>query len=62
MRDSVVAARDIQRRRFAGTATRQNGHMTHRQIRSLPSVGNNRQRLLTRSSLPGARSVCAERS
>ncbi len=34
MRESVVTARDIQRRRFAGTATRHNGHMTHRQIRA----------------------------
>ena len=34
MRESVVAARDRQRRRFAGTATRQNGQMTHRQIRT----------------------------
>ena len=30
---SVVAARAIQQRRFAGTATRHNGQMTHRQIR-----------------------------
>ena len=34
MRESVVAAREIQRRRFAGTSTRQNGQMTHRQIRT----------------------------
>src|SRR6185503_5910111 len=34
MRDSVVAAREIQQKRFAGTPTRQNGHMTHRQIRN----------------------------
>jgi magnesium chelatase family protein len=33
MRASVVAARAIQQRRFAGTATRHNGQMTHRQIR-----------------------------
>lgn len=33
-RGNVVSAREVQRRRFAGTATRQNGHMTHRQIRS----------------------------
>jgi magnesium chelatase family protein len=34
MREQVLAARDIQRRRFAGTPTRQNGQMTHRQIRA----------------------------
>jgi magnesium chelatase family protein len=34
MRESVVAARQVQERRFAGSPTRQNGHMTHRQIRA----------------------------
>ena len=34
MREQVVATREIQRERFAGTKTRQNAHMTHRQIRS----------------------------
>ena len=34
MRESVLAAREIQHQRFAGTATRQNGQMTHRQIRA----------------------------
>lgn len=34
MRESVVAARAAQRRRFAGTSTRLNGQMTHRQIRA----------------------------
>jgi magnesium chelatase family protein len=34
MRERVVGAREIQRARFAGTSTRQNGQMTHRQIRS----------------------------
>ncbi|HEV3138046.1 MAG TPA: YifB family Mg chelatase-like AAA ATPase [Pirellulales bacterium] len=34
MREAVVRARDIQRKRFAGSATRQNGQMSHRQIRS----------------------------
>jgi magnesium chelatase family protein len=33
MRETVAAARAIQRTRFAGSATRNNGHMTHRQIR-----------------------------
>ncbi len=33
MRESVAASRAIQRTRFAGSATRNNGHMTHRQIR-----------------------------
>ncbi len=33
MRVAVVAARKIQQKRFAGSPTRQNGHMTHRQIR-----------------------------
>jgi magnesium chelatase family protein len=34
MREMVVAARQIQRKRFAGSSTRQNGKMAHRQIRS----------------------------
>jgi magnesium chelatase family protein len=34
MRERVVVAREIQRGRFSGTATRQNGQMTHRQIRA----------------------------
>lgn len=34
MRESVVAARAAQRRRFANTSTRLNGQMTHRQIRT----------------------------
>ncbi|MEX0677476.1 MAG: YifB family Mg chelatase-like AAA ATPase [Pirellulales bacterium] len=34
MRESVLAARDVQRQRFAGSATRQNGQMTHRQTRT----------------------------
>ena len=34
MREAVVRARQIQRKRFAGSATRQNGQMSHRQIRS----------------------------
>ncbi|HTU26743.1 MAG TPA: YifB family Mg chelatase-like AAA ATPase, partial [Pirellulales bacterium] len=34
MRAAVVAARQVQRQRFAGTATRHNGQMTHRQTRS----------------------------
>ena len=33
MREQVVQARDAQRHRFHGSATRQNAHMTHRQIR-----------------------------
>jgi magnesium chelatase family protein len=33
MRDQVTQARDIQRRRFAKSASRQNAHMSHRQIR-----------------------------
>jgi len=44
MREAVAAARMIQRRRFAGTNTRNNGHMTHRQIRThcqLDEAGNN---------------------
>ena len=32
MREQVVRARAIQRRRFAGSKTRHNGQMTHRQI------------------------------
>ncbi len=34
MREAVVGARWVQRRRFLGTATRHNGQMTHRQIRA----------------------------
>jgi magnesium chelatase family protein len=34
MRQTVVAARAVQQKRFAGTNTRLNGQMTHRQIRS----------------------------
>ncbi|REK19315.1 MAG: ATP-binding protein [Planctomycetota bacterium] len=34
MRKQVVGAREVQRQRFARTATRQNGQMTHRQIRT----------------------------
>jgi magnesium chelatase family protein len=34
MRKTVVAAREIQRERFVGTATRENGRMSHRQIRT----------------------------
>ncbi len=33
MRDEVSTAREMQHRRFNGSATRQNAHMTHRQIR-----------------------------
>jgi magnesium chelatase family protein len=33
MREEVGAARQMQHRRFNGSATRQNAHMTHRQIR-----------------------------
>lgn len=44
MRQSVVEARGVQRRRFAGSNTRFNGQMTHRQIRSfcpLDEAGTN---------------------
>lgn len=34
MREQVIAARKVQRHRFTGTATRQNGQMTHGQIRA----------------------------
>jgi magnesium chelatase family protein len=34
MRAEVTRARAIQRKRLAGTSTRANGHLTHRQIRS----------------------------
>lgn len=34
MRESVVAARRIQQRRLAGSLTRFNGQMTHKQIRT----------------------------
>jgi magnesium chelatase family protein len=38
MRERVVAARQVQQRRFAGSSTRQNGQMTHRQIRTFCSL------------------------
>jgi magnesium chelatase family protein len=44
MRECVTAARQIQQRRFAGSRTRANGQMTHRQIRqfcSLDAAGMN---------------------
>src|SRR5438105_1083892 len=44
MREAVITARTIERSRFSGTVTRNNGHMTHRQIRShcvLDEAGNN---------------------
>jgi magnesium chelatase family protein len=44
MREAVAKARAIQRTRFTGSATRNNGHMTHRQIRAqcqLDEAGNN---------------------
>jgi magnesium chelatase family protein len=44
MREQVVAARGLQTRRFASSSTRQNGHMSHRQIRSfcqLDEAGSN---------------------
>jgi magnesium chelatase family protein len=34
LREQVIAVRDIQRKRFAGTTTRCNAHMTHRQNRT----------------------------
>ena len=34
MREAVAKARAVERTRFAGSATRNNGHMTHRQIRT----------------------------
>jgi magnesium chelatase family protein len=33
MRESVIAARSVQRKRFAGSTTRNNGKMPHRQLR-----------------------------
>jgi magnesium chelatase family protein len=44
MRQSVVGARQLQQQRFAGSSTRQNGQMTHRQIRAfcvLDEAGTN---------------------
>ena len=44
MRDQVTTAREIQQRRFAGTRTRHNGQMSHRQIRQhcqLDEAGSN---------------------
>ena len=44
MREQVVIAREMQNKRFAGTKSRQNGRMAHRQIRGhcqLDAEGNN---------------------
>jgi magnesium chelatase family protein len=44
MREAVVGARKIQRKRFAGSTTRQNAHMSHKQIRAqceLDDAGSN---------------------
>src|SRR5688572_8237608 len=46
MRESVVAAREIQTRRFAGSKTRYNGQMTSRQIRTFCKLDEPCQELL----------------
>ena len=51
MREQVVAARDIQTRRFKDSPTRHNGQMTHRQIRSFCQLDD--PRAATRGSEGG---------
>jgi magnesium chelatase family protein len=46
MRDQVAAARAAQQQRFAGTRTRHNGQMSHRQIRAYCMLGEEGQNLL----------------
>jgi magnesium chelatase family protein len=46
MRALVVAARAVQKDRFAGTRTRNNAHMSHRQIRSFCPLTREGQMLL----------------
>ena len=49
IRGRVIAARDIQRRRFAGTPTRANGQMSLRQIRRHCEIDGRTQALLERA-------------
>jgi magnesium chelatase family protein len=46
IRDRVDAARDIQRQRFAGTATVSNAHMTTRQMRRHCKLDSDGQQLM----------------
>ncbi len=46
MREQVIAARAVQARRFAGSATRHNGRMTHRQVRSFCTLDEPSSQLL----------------
>jgi magnesium chelatase family protein len=46
MREQVSAARTAQQQRFAGTRTRHNGQMSHRQIRAHCQLGEEGQNLL----------------
>ncbi len=46
MREAVVVARQMQKARFAGTATRLNGQMSHRQIRAFCQLDKAGQQLL----------------
>src|SRR5690606_19387649 len=46
MREQVTVARQRQQQRFAGTRTRYNGQMSHRQIRSYCQVDDAGQNLL----------------
>jgi magnesium chelatase family protein len=46
MREQVVAARRQQQGRFAGTSTRRNGQMSHRQIREFCKLNGDGERML----------------
>jgi magnesium chelatase family protein len=49
MRESVVAAREIQTRRFTGSRTRYNAHMSSRQIRQYCKLNDECQESLKTS-------------
>ena len=46
MREAVISARKVQRKRFAATGTRQNAHMTHKQIRTFCQLDDECMNLL----------------
>jgi magnesium chelatase family protein len=46
MREQVERARQIQRTRYAGTATRYNAHMNHRQLRHHATIDEPTQNIL----------------
>ena len=46
MREQVITARQQQRQRFAGTTTRRNGQMSHRQVRQCCKLDNDGEKIL----------------